>query len=80
MPSADVVPANAGTHNHGRSLLGQLVLPVCLEGVGCGYGSRLALRLAGTTVCETLLPPPEQLLDIGKFQFHIGRPAVIALP
>jgi len=23
--------------------------------------------------------PPEQLLDVGKLQFHIGRPAVIAL-
>ena len=25
------------------------------------------------------LPPPEQLLDIAQLQFHIGRPAVVAL-
>ena len=26
-----------------------------------------------------VLPPPEQLLDIAQLQFHIGRPAVVAL-
>ena len=43
------------------------------------YGSRLALRLAGTTVCEAMSAPPEQLFDVGELQFHIGRTAVIAL-
>jgi hypothetical protein len=80
MPSSHVVPAKAGTHNHRRFLLGQLVVPVCLKGAACGYGSRLALRLAGTTMCEALLPPPEQFFDIGELQFDIGRPPVVALP
>src|ERR1700675_4019043 len=44
-----VVPANAGTHNHNYSLLRRAVAPASLSIDSGGYGSRLALRLAGTT-------------------------------
>src|SRR5262245_45337316 len=37
---------------------------------GCRAHSGQAWRLS---------PPPEQSLDVGKLQFHIGRPAVVAL-
>src|ERR1700733_9259635 len=43
-----VVPAKAGTHNHRRLLLQKVFKTVPKRGAA-GYGSRLALRLAGTT-------------------------------
>ncbi|GLH89602.1 hypothetical protein SSBR45R_70630 [Bradyrhizobium sp. SSBR45R] len=41
-----VVPANAGTYNHRRSLLRETVTPRVPQTPACGYGSRLE---AGTT-------------------------------
>ncbi len=45
----NVVPAKAGTHNHVCVLLGLAVVPALSNTDIRGYGSRLALRLAGTT-------------------------------
>src|SRR5258707_784738 len=48
-PSNSVVPAKAGTHNHRCPLVVKAVAPAFPNINIGGYGSRLALRLAGTT-------------------------------
>src|SRR5262249_28585341 len=44
-----VIPANAVTITTGRGRCAKLELPTFVTTAVCGYGSRLALRLAGTT-------------------------------
>jgi hypothetical protein len=47
--SSAVVPAKAGTHNHRLALRHTARAAVCSKTAACGYGSRVALRLPGTT-------------------------------
>jgi hypothetical protein len=48
------------------------------EAAGIGFRV-IAAQCPGMTECKIESPPPEQLLNVGEFQFHIGRAAVIAL-
>ena len=47
-----VVPAKAGTHNHKCAFVPQLWLQLVSTFDIGGYGSRIALRLSGTTSLE----------------------------
>src|ERR1700730_17299960 len=55
-----VVPANAGTHTPRRLVLATLWDSFVENIDGGGYGSRVALRLPGTTWIDSIFKQPKQ--------------------
>jgi hypothetical protein len=59
-----VVPANAGTHNHRRQLLEEAVDHPAKTTTAAAYGSRIALRLSGTTTEYDFAISPHHLPEL----------------